>query len=87
MDLSISSTVAASETTSCYEQGCCDPVSHDLEKVNSSLVARQFPESQDSGLTTEESTQNVTPRSQENWAQDVCDLQAMDTVLPLLTAA
>jgi hypothetical protein len=69
--MSMSSTVAASETTSCYEQGDTTPVIYDLEKVNSSLVAKQASENYVSDLAAEKTTNDVT-KSPKRWAQDVC---------------
>ena len=69
----MSSTVAASETTSCYEQGYINPVGYDLEKVNSSLVAgKQAPENHGSDMAAEKPAQNVTSEPVERWRQDVC---------------
>jgi len=67
----MSSTVAASETTSCYEQSYANPVLYDLEKINSSLVAKQASEDHVSDLAAEKAANNVTPESRENLGQDV----------------
>ena len=67
----MSSTVAASETTSCYEQSYAKPI-YDLEKVNSSLVAEEASKNHVSDLASEKTASNVRPEPEEKRDQDVC---------------
>ena len=67
----MSSTVAASEAASCHERGYSTPVLYDLERVNSSLVAKQTPRKHGSDLAVEAPANNITPELPEKWGQDV----------------
>lgn len=66
----MSSTVAASETTSCYEQSSAIPVIYDLEKVNLSLAANQASESHVPDLAAEKYMNDVA-KLPKRWGQDV----------------